>query len=62
MDVLEGHSSILGDHTRPQSPELQKRHNVNDYWVGLALLLIVVLLWTASGFIMQVGSIGIEEI
>lgn len=56
MDVLDGHGSILDDYAKPQSPELQSRRKANDYWVGLALLLIVVLLWTASGFIMQVGE------
>ncbi|KAF7784410.1 hypothetical protein Agabi119p4_575 [Agaricus bisporus var. burnettii] len=54
LDVLEARSPITSDRPRPQTPELlQRQHKANDYWVGLALFIVVVLLWTAGGFVTQ---------
>lgn len=57
---------ILGHHNLEQSPETlheskpsRKAYNFlalhkNDYAIGIGLLLLVVLLWTASSFLTQV--------
>ncbi len=54
MDDLETDTS--GVHVRSKSPPPKKGPlNNKDFVIGLVFLLLVVLLWTTSNFVTQVG-------
>ena len=49
----ESHSRGEGDKTE---------HSRRDYFIGVCLLLVVVLLWTLSNFVTQVSMVKIPKI